>query len=251
MKFYTISLFPDLIENYVHQSILGRALKNKIIFVKNFQLRDFTKDKHRRTDGLPYGGGPGMVIWLDPILNCFEKFLKEISKEKKEKEQIQNIQSIQNILIINFVPSSEKFTNLLAKNFAKKYTHIIFICGRYEGIDFRLNNILKDILKQKKRDLKEQNIKFNFEIIDLSIGDYVLTGGEVAANVLIDSISRQIKGVLNKDESLEENRISSHKIYARPEIYEKKIGVKVKKYLVPKVLLSGNHAEIEKWKLQQ
>jgi len=245
MKFYTISLFPDLIENHVSKSILGRALKNKLIFVKNFQLRDFSKDRHKRTDGSPYGGGPGMVIWLDPILNCFEKFLKEISKEKNR------FQNIQNILIVNFVPSSEKFTNILATNFVKKYTHIIFICGRYEGIDYRLNNILKDILKEKKRDLKEQNIKFNFEIKDLSIGDYVLTGGEIAANVLIDSISRQIKGVLNKDESLEENRISSHKTYTRPEIYEKKIGGKLKKYLVPKVLLSGNHAEIEKWKLQK
>ena len=240
MKFYTISLFPDLIQSYVQESILGRALKKKIFSVKNFLLRDFSQDKHRRTDDSPYGGGPGMVLCLDPILNCFEKVLQQIFKDKVEPKKI---------LVLNFLPSAEKLTNLLAKNFARKFTHLILICGRYEGIDFRLNNILKDILKEKQGVLKEKNIKFNFQIKNISIGDYILTGGEVAANVLIDSISRQIKGVLNKSESLEENRVSSYRVYTRPAVYEKKIGRKMKKYFVPKILLSGHQAEIKKWKL--
>jgi tRNA (guanine37-N1)-methyltransferase len=150
------------------------------------------------------------------------------------------------------VPSAEKFTTNIAKEISKKYTDIIFICGRYEGVDSRVNEIYKGL--------------------EISIGDYVLTGGELPAMVMIDSISRQIEGVLNKIESLEENRVSTHKIYARPEVYEYKTKsidkkkteeniknninkkvykTKIVKYLVPKVLLSGNHKEIEKWKLEQ
>jgi len=271
MKFYTISLFPNTIENYVQESILGRAQKNKLIKVSNFQLRDFTKDKHRRTDGIPYGGGPGMVLWIDPVINTFEKILKEIFKDKKklpsQNNQLQQSEVNKNILIINFIPnikSAKNFTNILAKEYAKKYSHIIFLCARYEGLDARINLILKDILTAKKKEVKEKNKEtlpeksinpsvkqlqdFNFKIENISIGDFVLTGGEIPAMLLIDAISRQITGVLNKNESLEENRITSHKIYARPEIYEKKINQTVKKYRVPKVLLSGHHKKIEEWR---
>jgi len=259
MNFYTISLFPNTIENYVQESILGRAQKNKLIKITNLQLRNFTKDKHKRTDGIPYGGGPGMVLWIDPIINAVEKILKEIFREQRDRKR--------NILIINFIPSIQNakiFTNILAKEYAKKYSHIIFLCARYEGLDARINLILKDILTAKKKEVKEKNKEtlpeksinpsvkqlqdFNFKIENISIGDFVLTGGEIPAMLLIDAISRQITGVLNKNESLEENRITSHKIYARPEIYEKKINQTVKKYRVPKVLLSGHHKKIEEWR---
>ena len=257
MKFYTISLFPNVIESYVNESILGRAIKNKIIEVKNYQLRDFSKDKHRRTDGIPYGGGPGMVMWIDPIINNFEIVLKDILKSNIKKQSISK-----NILIVNFVPAAEKFTNLFAKEISKNYSHVIFICGRYEGVDARVNEIIKDILNEKKKEIKNKNknlekekkIKFDFEIKDISVGDFVLTGGEIPAMLMIDGISRQVSGVLNDENSVEENRISSSKVYARPEIYEKTFLNKetkkkmIKNYTVPKVLLSGNHKEINAWR---
>lgn len=244
MKYFTITLFPETIQFYVDQSILGRAQKNKLISLKSFQLRDFTKDKHGRTDGKVYGGGPGMALWVDPIINTFEKILKEIEKDKKVLKK--------NILIVNFVPSANIFTNKLAKEHSKKYTHIIFICGRYEGVDARVNLVIKDILFQKKKDWKEKGITLNSKIENISVGDFVLTGGEIPTMIMIDAISRQIEGVLHDNESLEENRIASSEIYARPEIYEKRIGDKksgkIKKYKVPEVLLSGHHKNIENWR---
>jgi tRNA (guanine37-N1)-methyltransferase len=153
-----------------------------------------------------------MVMMAEPLLKAVAKALS-LSKGKNRKT-----------LIINFVPSAEKFTTETAKKFSKNYTDIIMICGRYEGIDARVDKILKT----KK----------------LSIGDYVLTGGEIPAMVLIDSISRQIKGVLGNFDSREEERVSSSEVYTRPEVLK----YKGKNYKVPKVLLSGNHKEIESWK---
>ncbi len=202
-----------MFESYFAESIISRAVINKLIEIDTYALRDFTVDKHRRVDGRPYGGGPGMVMWVDPLIRCVEKIQKKIAKKKNTK-----------VLIIMFNPGAIMFTNVLAKQSAKKYTDIIFICGRYEGIDARV----KKILKAK----------------EWSIGNYVLTGGELPAMVCIDAITRQIKGVLNAEDSIEENRIASHEIYARPEIYE----YKGKKYRVPKVLLGGNHKLIDEWR---
>ena len=246
MKFFAITLFPNMIDSYTNESILGRAQANKLISVKSFHLREFTKDKHGRTDGKPFGGGPGMVLWVDPIVNTFEKIFKEIDKDKKVLKK--------NILIVNFVPSASVFTNKEAKDYAKKYNYIIFICGRYEGVDARVNEVLKDLFSNKKKELKAKGITLNSKIENISIGDFVLTGGEIPALVMIDAISRQITGVLHDNESIEENRVASSEVYARPEIYERKIGDKktgkIKKYIVPKVLLSGNHKDIESWRLQ-
>lgn len=243
MKYFVITLFPNMVDSYTNESILGRAQNNKLIETQAIQLRDFTKDKHRRTDGKVYGGGPGMVLWVDPIVNTFEKILKDILKKKETKK---------NILVVNFVPSANVFNNKLAKEYSKKYDYIIFICGRYEGVDARVNLVLKDILSAKKKGLKEKKINLNFNIENISVGDFVLTGGELPALIMIDTISRQIEGVLHDNESVEENRIASSDVYARPEIYEKKIGDKktgkIKKYSVPKVLLSGNHKEIDAWR---
>jgi tRNA (guanine37-N1)-methyltransferase len=215
MKFHIITIFPEIFGSYLNESILGRAIKNKIISFKFYNPRDFIKapkNNYRPVDDKPYGGGPGMVMRAEPILKAVEASLKKI-KDKKAKT-----------LIINFIPSAEKFTNTFAKTFSKKYTDVILICGRYEGIDARIDKILKT----KK----------------FSIGDYVLTGGELPALVLIDSISRQIPGVLGKYESLEEERVSSSEVYTRPEVLK----YKSKNYKVPKVLLSGNHQKIEEWK---
>ncbi|MBP6888631.1 MAG: tRNA (guanosine(37)-N1)-methyltransferase TrmD [Candidatus Pacebacteria bacterium] len=215
-RFHVVTIFPDMLVSYFAESIISRAVENKLIEVKTYALREYTVDKHRRVDGKPYGGGPGMVMWVDPIINCVTKIQKAIAKRKNTK-----------VLIVIFNAGGEKFTNTLAQKSAKGYTDVIFICGRYEGVDSRV----KKILKAK----------------EWSIGEYVLTGGELPAMVCIDAISRQVKGVLHDELSLEEKRVASHEIYARPEIYE----TGGKKYRVPKVLLSGNHKLIEEYRTKK
>ena len=222
LRYHIVTIFPDMFVSYFAESIISRAITNKLIEVNTYALREYTNDKHRRVDGKPYGGGPGMVMWVDPIINCVEKIQKKIeARHKKLKAQGQKPKAA----IVIFNAGGEMFTNTLAQTSSKKYTDIIFICGRYEGVDSRV----KKILKAK----------------EWSIGEYVLTGGELPAMVCIDAISRQIKGVLHAELSLEEKRIASHEIYARPEVYE----YKSKKYKVPKVLLSGNHKLIDEYRL--
>jgi len=236
MKFHVITLFPEMFDSYLGESILGRAIKEKKISVSFVNPRKFVSGKYRKVwpdgnvsaqvDERPYAGGPGMVMMAEPVIKAVEAALIKIknyelriknSKSKKQKAKSK-------VLIVNFIPSAEKFTTSIAKNISKKYTDIVLICGRYEGIDARVDKILKT----KK----------------YSIGDYVLTGGEIPAMILIDCISRQIDGVLGNFDSLEEERVSTSEIYTRPEI----LVHKGKKYKVPPVLLSGNHKDIEVWK---
>lgn len=201
-----------MFDSYLKESILGRAIKDKKISIKFYNPIDFSKPKEH-IDGRPYGGGPGMVLRPEFFLKAYEKIQTRIKIKDKKKTKI-----------ILFSTAGKKFTTSYAKMAAKKYTDIILISGRYEGIDARVQKILK--------------------AEEISIGDYVLTGGELPAMVLIDSISRQVKGVLGTYESLEEGRVSSAQAYTRPEVLK----YKGKNYKVPKVLLSGNHAEINKWK---
>lgn len=237
MRFHIITIFPEMFTSYLGESILARAIEGKKIKVNFYNPRDFVKDtkgnNYKPVDDKPYGGGPGMVMRAEPILKAVEKILKSINKPHPRPLSISGNGEgwtrsgrgeEKKILIINFIPTAEKFTTTIAKNISKKYTDVILICGRYEGIDARVDKILKT----KK----------------YSIGDYVITGGELPAMIMIDSISRQIPGVLGKYESLEEERVSSSEVYTRPEILK----FKNKNYKVPKVLLSGNHAEINKWK---
>jgi tRNA (guanine37-N1)-methyltransferase len=214
MRFHIITIFPEMFDSYLQESIVGRAIKEKKISIKFYNPRDFIKapkNTYKPVDDKPYGGGPGMVMRAEPILKTVNTVVNKIKNKNK-------------LLIINFIPSAEKFTTSSAKNISKKYTDVVLICGRYEGIDARVQKILK--------------------AEEISIGDYVLTGGELPAMVLIDSIARQIPGVLGKYESLEEERISSSEVYTRPEVLK----YKNKNYKVPKVLLSGNHKKIEEWK---
>ncbi|MFC1732603.1 tRNA (guanosine(37)-N1)-methyltransferase TrmD [candidate division KSB1 bacterium] len=208
MHFHIITLFPESIEGYLDSSILGRAQKDKKIKISYYNPRDFTRLKNRRVDQKPYGGGPGMVLEVGSVVRAAEK---AIGRKK-------------DVLVVFFSPSGTQFTNTLARTYIKKHKHIVFICGHYEGVDARV----KKILKAK----------------EISVGPYVLTGGELPASLMIDVMARQIPGVLGKYESLEEERVSNKDVYTRPEIFE----YKGKKYKVPKVLLSGHHAEIEKWK---
>lgn len=208
MNFHIVTLFPDSFESYINSSIIGRAIKDKKIKVDFYNPRDFTKNNNHRVDQKPYGGGPGMVIEAEPVI-------KAIKKAKGRKKDVG---------IILTTPSGIKFTNVIANKYSKKHKHLIILCGRYEGIDSRVQKI--------------------FSPDEISIGDYVLTGGELPAMVMMDAISRQIPGVLGNFDSVEENRVSTSEVYTRPEI----IKYKSKNYKVPKVLLSGNHKDIENWK---
>lgn len=226
IRFHVVTLFENLCSGYISDSILYRAIESKKIKVDFYNPRLFVKGKYKKkwpdgnisriVDDKPYGGGPGMVLRAEPIIDCVLSIQKKIAKRKNTK-----------IKVIITSAGGSVFDTPYAKTTAKKYTDIIFICGRYEGIDERVTAVLK-----------AENV---------SIGDYVLTGGELPALVMLDCISRQVPGVLGKYESLEEERISSHSVYTRPDtiVYNKK------KYSVPKVLLDGNHKEIELWKTTQ
>jgi tRNA (guanine37-N1)-methyltransferase len=207
MTFHIITLFPGAFDSYLGESILKRAIEDKKIKVKFYNPRDFSKDKWHRVDQKPYGGGPGMVIEALPVI-------KSIQKAKGTKKKVK---------IVWFTPSGKQFDTAYAKA-VTKYTDIIFICGRYEGIDAR--------------------VKKAFKVEEISVGPFVLTGGELPAMIMIDCISRQVKGVLGDIQSLEESRVASPDVYTRPEVVE----YKGKKYRVPKVLLSGNHKLIDEWK---
>ncbi len=243
MNFHVITLFPESLDSYVNSSIVGRALSDGKIKIKYYNPRDYTKDKWRRVDQKPYAGGPGMVLEAVSVSKAVLKAAAN-SKLKIQNSKLQtskNLKSLNlksSILIVWFTPSGAQFTNEVADKAAKKYTDIVFICGRYEGIDARVKKIVKDELKSKG---------LKFDLKEISVGPYVLTGGELPAMIMIDTISRRIPGVLGKIESLEELRVASSDVYTRPEVIE----IKSKKYKVPKVLLSGNHAKITEWRSQK
>jgi tRNA (guanine37-N1)-methyltransferase len=223
MHFHVITLFPEVCEVYTNTSVLGRAQKTekgkgakhrgKKIEVKYYNPRDFAKGKHKKTDDRPYGGGPGMVMYAEPILRAWEKAVGKKKEQKKIKTLIMS-------------PRGKKFDQAYAKKLAEKFDDVVLISGRYEGIDSRIKKILK--------------------AEEVSVGDYVLTGGELPALTIIDAVSRNIPGVLGTFESLEDERVSSGEMYTRPEVLE----YKKKKHKVPPVFLSGNHADIEKRKLK-
>ncbi|MBX4198537.1 tRNA (guanosine(37)-N1)-methyltransferase TrmD [Candidatus Parcubacteria bacterium] len=210
MNFHIVTLFPGAFDSYLGESILRRAIEDKKIKVKFYNPRDFEKDPKWRIDQKPYGGGPGMVMRAEPVIKAIAS---AVAKAKRGK-----------VKIIFLSPSGKQFDTAYAKSSAKKYTDIIIVSGRYEGIDARVKKI--------------------FKTEDITVGPFVLTGGELPAMVIIDCISRQVKGVLGDFNSLEENRISSSDVYTRPDVFE----YKKKKYRVPKVLLSGHHRKIDEWK---
>lgn len=211
MTFHIISLFPDALTSYLNESILKRAINDKKIKVKFYNPRDFSGNKGDRVDDKPYGGGPGMVIQALPVIKAIDKAIGKKSTKKKFK-------------IVWLTPSGKQFDTSYAKTVANKFTDIVIVCGRYEGIDAR--------------------VKKAFKIEEISVGPFVLTGGELPAMIMMDCISRQIQGVLGDFNSLEENRVASSDVFTRPEVIE----YKKKKYRVPKVLLSGDHKKIEEWK---
>ncbi|MBU2524380.1 tRNA (guanosine(37)-N1)-methyltransferase TrmD [Patescibacteria group bacterium] len=210
MRFDILTLFPNLFESYLSDSILKRALDQELIDVKFHNIRDYSSDKHHKVDDTPYGGGAGMVMACQPLFDC----IKDVKKQNSGP-------------VIFLTPQGERFTQNKANNLAANNKEIILLCGRYEGIDQRVRDQLIDQ--------------------EISIGDYVLTGGELPAMILIDSIARQIPGVLGNEDSQGEDSFSEkfagkkeYPHYTKPAEYEG--------HKVPDVLLSGNHAEIEKWR---
>lgn len=207
MNFHVVTLFPEVVEAYTQASILGRAQKQKLLKVKAYQLRDTAGNKWGKVDERPYGGGPGMVLRAEPVIRAVEKI-------KKGKKKVK-------VLVTS--AAGKPLTNAYAKALTRN-KDVVIVCGRYEGIDTRAIKALG--------------------AEEVSVGPYILTGGEVPALAIIDCAARQIKGVLGKFESLEESRVASHDVYTRPEVLE----IKGKKYRVPKVLLSGHHAKKDEWK---
>jgi len=219
ITFHIITTFPEMFDSYLGESILKRAIKNKKIAVKFYNPRDFAGDRHKKTDFKPYGGGPGMVMKAEPIL-------KAVAKARGRKQKVK---------IILFSPNAKQFDTRYAEKLSKGYKDIILIAGRYEGIDARVKRALKS---------GARNSKSEISVEEVSVGPYTLTGGELPAMIVVDAVSRRIKGVLGKDESIEEKRIASKDVYTRPEVLEHK----GKKYRVPKVLLSGHHKNIDSWR---
>lgn len=209
MKFDVLTLFPEMFVP-VKQSIIGRAEKNNLIELNLINFREFSKDKQKHVDDCPYGGGAGMVIKPDVIYDAYKSIADNLSYKPK---------------LIYLTPQGKVFNQQMARELAKE-NHLILLCGHYEGIDQR---VLDEIVDE-----------------EISIGDYVLTGGELPAMVLIDAVSRNVENVLDANSLVDEsfnNNLLEYPQYTRPEIF---MGKKV-----PEVLLSGHHANIEKWRREQ
>ncbi len=211
MRFHLITLFEEACDAYLSASVIGRARREKKISIKYQNPRDFVDNKWGKVDERPYGGGPGMVVAALPIVKAVEKALK------KSKRPV----------VVWFSPNSKQFTNKDADALAK-YSDVVLVCGRYEGIDERAKKILKTLAPVK----------------EFAVGEAVYTGGEVPALAIVDAVTRRLPGVLGKDASVEERRVASRAVYTRPEI----ILYKGKKYRVPTVLQTGHHANIDKWR---
>lgn len=205
MKFDVLTLFPDFVDSIREYSMIGRGINSEILEINTIDIRSFSLDKHKKVDDYPYGGGPGMVMTPQPLADSIKSVINENSH------------------VIYLSPRGRVFNQKIAKEISKK-EHVVLICGHYEGID--------------------QRIIDKYVTEEISIGDYILTGGELGAMVLIDSISRLIPGVLGNeesyvDESFSNNLLEYHQ-YTRPQVFED--------MEVPKVLLSGNHKEIEDYR---
>ena len=240
MTFHIITLFPEVFDAYFRESIIGKAIKKRLIKVKFYDLRDFSKDKkHKkarpteryqlfgRVDEKVYGGGPGMVLGIEPLVRAIEKATARQTGSRGKRQgtaRQTGSRGKRQVKIILLAPGGRQFDNKIAQDLTK-YKDIVLITGRYEGVDERIKKV--------------------FRVEEVSIGPYVLTGGEIPAIVVVDAVSRQIKGVLGKNESLEEKRYGvGVPAYTRPEVFK----YKGKNYRVPKVLLSGNHKEIDNWR---
>lgn len=206
MKIDILTLFPEMFEGFINSSIIKIAIDSKIVEINTINIRDFATNKHKKVDDYPFGGGAGMVMMAEPVYLAVESVKKANSK------------------VLLMTPQGEVYKQKMAYNFTKE-EHLIIICGHYEGIDERIKEIVD---------------------IELSIGDYVLTGGEIPAMVITDSIVRLLDGVITEDSHLQEsfnNDLLDYPVYTRPSEFR---GMKV-----PEVLVSGHHENIRKWRLEE
>ena len=208
-----MTLFPALIENVLGESIIGRAQKDGLISLNTYNIRDYSADKHRKTDDTPFGGGCGMVMTCQPIFDCFADLKSKIANGSKSK-------------VIYMSPKGRIFNHEIAKELSE-YDDLIFLCGHYEGVDQRVIDGLVDE--------------------EISIGDYIVTGGEIPACIVIDAVSRLIDGVLAERASYEDESVASgileYPQYTKPRDF--------RGMLAPEVLLSGDHKKIERWRLEK
>lgn len=215
MNYHVLTLFPEMVANGLNTSIIGRAIDKNLITVETVQIRDFTLDKHNKVDDYIYGGGAGMLMQAQPVYDCCESVQSKIEKEGRKRSRV-----------IFVTPRGNTFNQKMASEFAKE-DDLIFLCGHYEGIDER---VLEEIVTDY-----------------VSIGDYVLTGGELPAMVMIDCISRLVPDVLNNSDSYVDESFSDGLLeypqYSRPEVWHDK--------QVPPILLSGHHENIAKWRHEQ
>jgi len=216
MRFDILTIFPGILESYFNESIIKRARQQKLLEINEYDIRAHTTDKHRTVDDRPYGGGAGMIMKVEPIY----KTLQKIKAIKPEAESHKKIRS--KVRIVLLAANGKQFTQNDAKRLSK-YDRLVFICGRYEGVDERVTKFIDE---------------------KISIGPYVLTGGELPAAVIIDAVARHIPRVLGNKESLVEESFTDsegeYPQYTRPEIF--------KKMKVPKILMSGDHKKIEEWR---
>lgn len=212
MNFHIMTLFPDMVKDGLNTSILAKASEKGLISIDTYNIRDYTKDKHKKVDDYPYGGGAGMLMQAQPVYDCYQAIVEQQ-------------RSRQRVRCIYLSPQGRTFTQQMAQDLANE-EQLIFLCGHYEGIDER---VLEEIVTDQ-----------------VSIGDYVLTGGELPAMVMIDAIARLVPGVLNNEDSAQTESFSDYLLeypqYSRPEEWNGK--------KVPEILLSGDHAKVEEWRLQ-
>ncbi len=216
MRFDIMTLFPDLIETVLSESIIGRARKAGILDIHTYNIRDYSKDKHRRVDDTPYGGGKGMLMSAVPIYDCF----LDVTSPEKNPSQRRHV--------IYMSPQGNVLTQAKARELAENYDDLIFLCGHYEGVDQR---IIDEIVDE-----------------ELSIGDYVLTGGEIPACIVVDAVGRLLPGVLSDAECYEKESFSDENLLEYPQ-YTRPYDFLGRK--VPDILLSGHHANIEKWREEE
>ena len=212
MRFDILTLFPNVVNTVLESSIIGRATEKGIITIASHDIRDYTEDKHKKTDDTPYGGGKGMLMSTQPICSCFDDVVSKLPEGTRK--------------VIYASPRGRIFNHEVAKELSN-YDNIIILCGHYEGVDQR---VIDEIVDE-----------------EISIGDYVLTGGEIPACIIVDAVARLVDGVLSDKECYENESIASGLLeypqYTRPRVFRGKE--------VPEVLLSGHHENIEKWRLEK
>lgn len=228
MKFDIITIFPKLIDSYISESILGRAIKKKLIKVTVHDLRNYTTDKHKTVDDRPYGGGPGMIMKVEPFLKALQDILGKRTLTTRIKSRKKN----KKVRVIAFDPAGKQFDQTMAKRFSG-YDQLIMLSGRYEGFDDRVYKLVDELV---------------------SVGPYVLSGGELPALTVVEATARLLPGVLGHKDATKEETFAEggdyveYPQYTRPETIEP---VKGKKWAVPKILLSGNHQKIKEWRAKK